>query len=340
GARQAGDAVGAGLDRAGDGARAASGRWWPWLLLAAIVILGFFLLRGCQSREAAAPAAGAPTTAPAPAEPAPAPATQFDSRLALSRAGGKVTYEGVVDSEASKTAIVDALTRAFGAGNVSGSLQVDANARTPGWLPALAGFLPQFTADGATLTFEGNKIDLSGQIPDADRSGLLDKLKAAFGGFSFGGLFQAGEAQGVGAAVERSAEAAKEALGKLTAGGGYSADDLVKALNLMIVHFDTGSANISRDSDEILAKAAEAIKNAPAGTRIEVGGHTDNTGNAGANQTLSQARADAVKARLEKNGVAGDTLRAKGYGQDKPVADNGSEAGRAQNRRIEFTVQP
>jgi OOP family OmpA-OmpF porin len=335
-AHEATRAVEAGLHRAGDAVggdagevKPVGGKLWPWLLFAAALIGAFLIFRSCQRQEAA------PATTPAATTVGPVPATpaaQFDSRLVLTRTGDKLTYDGVVDSEASKAAILEALTTAFGAGNVSGNIAVDANARTPGWLAALAGFLPQFTANGATLTFEGSKVDLSGDVADADKAGLLAKLKAAFGGFSFGGMFE-----GLGAAAERSVEAAAAALEKL-APGKFSASDLVKALNLMIVHFDSDSANISADSDAILKKAAAAIKAAPAGTRIEVGGHTDNTGNAAANQTLSQQRAEAVKARLEQEGVAAEVLTAKGYGQDKPVADNSSDDGRAQNRRIEFTV--
>ena len=119
----------------------------------------------------------------------------------------------------------------------------------------------------------------------------------------------------------------------------FSADDLVKALNLMVIHFDTDSARISADSMAILAKAATVIKAAPSGTRIEVGGHTDNTGDAAANLTLSRDRAAAVVAQLAKDGVDPASLTSEGYGQDKPVADNDTEEGRAKNRRIEFTVR-
>ena len=337
-AGSAGRAVGAGFDKAGDalgsGARAAGGgvgKLLPWLLLAALVIAAFLFFKGCKREEATQP-----TTEPTPATattPAAEPAAQIESRLAITRTDGKVSYDGVVDTEATKASILDALNKAFGAENVSGNITVDPNAKTPGWLAALSGFLPNFTANGATLTFEGNKIDLTGgNLADADRAGLLDKLKGAFAGFSFGGLFE-----GIGQAVERSTEAATAALANLKPGS-FSADDLVKALNLMIIHFDTGSANISADSQDILKKAAEAIKQAPAGTKIEVGGHTDNTGNAAANQTLSEARAAAVSKRLGELGVNADMLNSKGYGQDKPVADNATEEGRAQNRRIEFTV--
>lgn len=129
---------------------------------------------------------------------------------------------------------------------------------------------------------------------------------------------------------------AATALSNLKPGG--SIEDLLAALNLMIIHFDTGSANISSESLDILGKAAEAIKAMPPETRIEVGGHTDNTGNAAANMTLSQQRADAVVAKLGELGVAQGVLTAEGYGQDKPVADNATEDGKARNRRIEFTV--
>ena len=92
------------------------------------------------------------------------------------------------------------------------------------------------------------------------------------------------------------------------------------------------------NAQAILAKAASVIKSAPAGTRIEVGGHTDNTGNAAANMQLSQDRAAAVASQLVANGVNAAMLTSKGYGQDKPIADNSTEQGRAKNRRMEFTV--
>ena len=131
---------------------------------------------------------------------------------------------------------------------------------------------------------------------------------------------------------------AKTALSALTPGK-FSADDLVKALNLMIVHFDTGSATISADSIDVLTDAANALKAAPAGSKVEVGGHTDNTGDAATNLKLSDERANAVRNKLTELGVATDALSAKGYGDTKPVADNATEEGRAKNRRIEFTVQ-
>ncbi len=134
-----------------------------------------------------------------------------------------------------------------------------------------------------------------------------------------------------------SGDAATKALDLLIARD-FTADDLVHALNLMVVHFDSDSARISAQSDAILAKAAVAMKKSPAGTRIEIGGHTDNSGDAAANQKLSQDRADAVKQRLIEQGVDATLLTSVGHGQDQPVADNATDEGRARNRRIEFSV--
>jgi OmpA-OmpF porin, OOP family len=67
-------------------------------------------------------------------------------------------------------------------------------------------------------------------------------------------------------------------------------------------------------------------------------GHTDATGDATANKALSLQRAEAVKQMLVTGGVAADRIEAQGYGQDRPVAENNSDAGRALNRRLELVV--
>ncbi|MFN0123329.1 MAG: OmpA family protein [Blastocatellia bacterium] len=125
------------------------------------------------------------------------------------------------------------------------------------------------------------------------------------------------------------------ALGMLK--GAFSGDDLVRALNLNIINFASGSALIPKDNEDVLLKSAEAIK-AAKGVKIEVGGHTDNTGATAANLKLSADRANAVRAFLVKHGVPASALVAKGYGDAKPTATNDTDDGRFHNRRIEFTV--
>jgi OmpA-OmpF porin, OOP family len=70
--------------------------------------------------------------------------------------------------------------------------------------------------------------------------------------------------------------------------------------------------------------------------KLRVEGYTDNQGNAAANQALSEKRAQAGLAWLTANGILADRLKAQGFGQTKPIADNGSEDGRAKNRRVEL----
>ena len=70
--------------------------------------------------------------------------------------------------------------------------------------------------------------------------------------------------------------------------------------------------------------------------RLAVEGHTDNAGTPAHNQQLSEARAHTVAATLTAQGIAADRLQPAGFGQTKPLADNATEAGRAQNRRVEL----
>jgi OOP family OmpA-OmpF porin len=88
----------------------------------------------------------------------------------------------------------------------------------------------------------------------------------------------------------------------------------------------------------LLREAAAKIRQLPAGTVIEVGGHTDNTGDAAANVALSQQRAEAVRNALIQAGVDPSMLVAKGYGGAAPVSSNDTADGRFRNRRIEYRV--
>ena len=101
--------------------------------------------------------------------------------------------------------------------------------------------------------------------------------------------------------------------------------------------FETGKATLKPESQEQLKNIAEILKAYP-NVAIKLGGYTDNTGDPQANLRLSQQRADAVMADLVKLGVDAGRMKAEGYGQEHPVADNSTEEGRAKNRRIDIRV--
>jgi outer membrane protein OmpA-like peptidoglycan-associated protein len=101
--------------------------------------------------------------------------------------------------------------------------------------------------------------------------------------------------------------------------------------------FDTNAATLQPSSQEQLQNIANILKAYP-NVHIRIGGYTDNQGDAAANVKLSQDRADNVMHELVVLGVDPSRMDSKGYGEDHPVADNSTDAGRAQNRRISMRV--
>jgi outer membrane protein OmpA-like peptidoglycan-associated protein len=101
--------------------------------------------------------------------------------------------------------------------------------------------------------------------------------------------------------------------------------------------FETGKATLKPESQEQLKNIAEILKAYPRVT-VKIGGYTDNTGDPQANLRLSQQRAEAVMAGLVNLGVDASHVKAEGYGQEHPVADNSTAEGRAKNRRIDIRV--
>jgi OmpA-OmpF porin, OOP family len=110
------------------------------------------------------------------------------------------------------------------------------------------------------------------------------------------------------------------------------------ALGHLVLNFRTGSAAVPGSAMPELQQTATLIKRLPPGSVVEIGGHTDNVGNAASNMTLSQRRAEAVRDILIRDGVNPSALTARGYGEAGPVASNDTANGRLENRRTEVTL--
>lgn len=104
------------------------------------------------------------------------------------------------------------------------------------------------------------------------------------------------------------------------------------------VQFETGKATLLPASHALLDEVAKMLKDNPQVELISVEGHTDSTGSPDFNRKLSQQRAESVAKYLTSKGVKAARMEPKGFGPDRPIADNETDAGREANRRVEFNI--
>ncbi len=280
--------------------------WWVWLIGAALLA---WLLKSCFTSTPVIekkPEIAVVTPAPVPAA-APKPSVSFGKWFA-SLFGPKVTLEGAMKDQSAKDALLGAAKGAFGDNNVLDKLTVDANAGAMSWAgkwPDLFAWMrgPLFQARGGNLAFDGDTLRITGKVDTAEiKADIEAKLRAIVG-------------PDVKIVNELVVEMAKRVA--------------------IEANFDTGSAKIRPQYfAKLNAFAAQLAKD---GLKGEIGGHTDNVGQAASNQALSEARANSVRDYLLSKGVAKEALSAAGYGDAKPAADNATAEGKAKNRRIEFT---
>ena len=210
------------------------------------------------------------------------------------------------------------------------------------------------------LAFDDETSDGSGNTSDAASDADLQlEVDAAVSGMGVTGVVEDGVVTLTGGptseAVRADAESAVQAIDGVTsidnqivvdseegAGSGESdpaaGDTMNEILDLEAIWFATNSAEISAESAEVLDRTVEFMKDHPEVT-VEIGGHTDSDGDDAANMDLSQSRADSVRAYLESQGIAGERVTARGYGETRPVMENDTDENKSKNRRIEFTIQ-
>ena len=118
--------------------------------------------------------------------------------------------------------------------------------------------------------------------------------------------------------------------------------DVVKAgepkMSLYTVYFESANADISRASKKVLSTVVKLFKS-DRNNMLDIEGHTDSEGNDKLNVALSKERAKIVKQHLVKKGIAKSRLSTVGYREQKPIADNKTEEGKAKNRRVELYIK-
>jgi OmpA-OmpF porin, OOP family len=245
-------------------------------------------------------------------------------QLNATLADNQLCLNGRVPSAAMRDAVLQA---ASGKNCANNNVQVDASESTWMWPAAITAQFAQlssgnFTADTATLQLNGVAANAQtrDRILSAIQNSLTSDVKTQLD------ITVAIQAPPAPAAAEVIAQA------------NTCQQDFNELLAGEQIRFNSGSAVVSVQSQALLSRLAAVAKRCPA-ANIRVEGHTDNIGSAALNKTLSEQRAQAIVDRLVQLDVPSARLSHAGFGADKPLADNRSSRGRAQNRRIEFHVE-
>ena len=173
-------------------------------------------------------------------------------------------------------------------------------------------------------------------IPDTDGDGVNDDLDKC--------PSQAGTAQ-TGGCPDRDNDGVIDSEDKCPDVAGPATNNgcpkMEAKLNDQRIQFETGSTNLTAASKAIIKEGVKELNSADfKNATVEIRGHADEVGSPEFNnQLLSENRAKAVKAEFVKNGLSADRITTIGFGDTKPIADNSTEAGRTQNRRVEFVVK-
>ncbi len=225
-----------------------------------------------------------------------------------------VVVSGTVADEPTKAALLERLRSVYGPGRVVDQLSVGTVAAPANWNDYVGRLInPNLKlVSRGQLKVEGSKVSLRGDVANEEQRQRIAGDIAA----SLNPTYTVNN----GLRVAVSEQAVLDA-----------------ALANRIIEFESGKAALTPAGTDVLDQMSAAMQKLK-GVKVEVIGHTDNAGSRAGNLSLSQARAEAVKAYIVGKGIAADTIAVSGEGPDRPVADNRTPEGKARNRRIEFKV--
>jgi OOP family OmpA-OmpF porin len=227
---------------------------------------------------------------------------------------GPIIVSGTVADDASKAALLARLRAVYGAERVVDQLAVGKVSAPPNWnehVARLIGANLKLVSRGQ-LQVDGTSVSLRGDVAsEAQKQQIASELALSLD---------------PSYTVNNGLRVAVSEQGMLDA-----------ALADRIIEFESGKATLADSGKAILDQMSVALQGLK-DKKVEVIGHTDNAGSRAGNLSLSQARAEAVKAYVIGRGVHPDMVSVSGEGPDRPVADNRTPEGRARNRRIEFKV--
>ena len=238
----------------------------------------------------------------------------LSSAWASAQMPGQIVVTGAVPDEASKAALLASVRALYGAERVVDQVTIAAVSLPPNW----NGYVQKLIAPNlkliskGELKIDGTNVTLRGEVAnEVQRQQIASDIAT-----SLNPSYTVNNGLRVSAAEQNL---------------------LDDALARRIIEFDSGKATLTPSGETILNEMAAALQKVR-GKKVEVIGHTDNTGLRESNLALSQARAEAVRTYLAGKGISQDMVMVSGQGPDRPVAENNSADGRARNRRIEFRI--
>jgi OOP family OmpA-OmpF porin len=233
---------------------------------------------------------------------------------AVAQTPGQIVVTGAVPDEASKAAILAQVRAMYGAERVVDQVAISQVSLPPNW----NGYVQKLITPNlkliskGELKIDGTNVTLRGEVAnEVQRQQIASDVAT-----SLNPSYTVNNGLRVSAAEQNLLDA---------------------TLDKRIIEFDSGKATLTASGQAILDEMAAALQKVK-GKKVEVIGHTDNTGLRDSNRALSQARAEAVRTYLTGKGINPEMVMVSGQGPDRPVAENTSAEGRARNRRIEFRV--
>ncbi len=235
---------------------------------------------------------------------------------------GQVQLRGRVATDEDRT-VVESFARAhFGVDNIYSAMRLDPELPMDWSVRMLSALDALSQLASGVVVVEPDTVDVTGATGDANASAEISRVLSE----------KLGEAQDFRVNVEYREEL--DPVAALPTPEECVAD-IEAAMAEQKINFAPGSSNIELASAKTIDKIAEVLKGCP-DVAMEIGGYTDSQGREEMNKALSQRRAEAVLTALLARRVLTSNLSAHGYGEESPIADNGTDAGREANRRIEF----
>lgn len=247
--------------------------------------------------------------------------------------GESVVLRGTLANQENIDATVSKAKKAFGQNHVTNKLQIGDNTAA---LPKLDGFFlalvdKSFELETLKASLKGDSLTLAGTVNSEQSNSML--------------AAQMAKSVGLNITNNLTVPAPSVPAPSVPAPSVVTPIEVPIDCQILVnellsngkIGFQTGKATIQKESFILLADIKSAVSQCT-DTRFEVSGHTDSTGSLSLNMTLSEQRAQAVVDHLVGLGLEASRLTSTGYGPNKPIADNTTPVGRAQNRRIEFKI--